>query len=359
MAITRREFVYSAMGAAAATAAGATSVSAVAKPKTTNPQQQPPRKGPVVMASANGVETCNLAVQELRGGAKPVDAVVAGVTLVEDNPKDMSVGYGGLPNEDGVVELDSCVMDGASHKAGGVASIQNIRNPAQVALLVMRRTDHVLLVGDGARRFAVAHGFKEQDMLTPEARAAWLKWKESLSDRDDWLSEKEAAGKQSSRLPESDEFERHYGTINCCALEANGDLGGVTTTSGLSFKIPGRVGDSPIIGAGLYVDNDAGAAGSTGRGEASLQNLSSFMTVEYMRNGLSPQEACLAVLKRVADKCEPRLRNDKGEPGFGLKLYALAKDGRVGGASMHGDSKMAYHDGETCRRIAIPGLYRG
>ena len=215
MAITRREFVYSAMGAAAATAAGATSVSAVAKPKTTNPQQQPPRKGPVVITSANGVETCNLAVQELRGGAKPVDAVVAGVTLVEDNPKDMSVGYGGLPNEDGVVELDSCVMDGASHKAGGVASITTIRNPAQVALLVMRRTDHVLLVGDGARRFAVAHGFKEQDMLTPEARAKWLKWKESLSDRDDWLSEKEAAGKQSSRLPESDEFERHYGTINC------------------------------------------------------------------------------------------------------------------------------------------------
>ncbi len=221
----------------------------------------------------------------------------------------------------------------------------------------MRRTDHVLIVGDGARRFAVAHGFKEQDMLTPQARASWLKWKESLSDRDDWLSEKEAAGKQSSRFPERDEFERHWGTINCCALDADGNLGGVTTTSGLSFKIPGRVGDSPIIGAGLYVDNDAGAAGSTGRGEANLQNLSSFMTVENMRNGMSPQEACLATLKRVADKCEPRLRNEKGEPAFGLKMYALAKDGRVGGASMRGKSHMAYHDGQSCRKIEIPGLY--
>ena len=296
---------------------------------TARPQEQPPRKGPIVMASANGVGACNKAIEKLRAGESLVDAVVAGVTLVEDDPKDMSVGYGGLPNEDGEVELDSCVMDGLTHKAGGVASIQNIRNPAQVAALVMRRTDHVLIVGDGARRFAVAHGFEEQDMLTAKARARWLKWKESLSDRDDWLSEKEADGKQSARLPRGDEFERHWGTINCCALDANGNLGGVTTTSGLSFKIPGRVGDSPIIGAGLYVDNDAGAAGSTGRGEANLQNLSSFMTVENMRNGMSPQEACLATLKRVADKCESRLRNKQGEPNFGLKMYALAKDGRV------------------------------
>ncbi|MCH7873512.1 MAG: isoaspartyl peptidase/L-asparaginase, partial [Planctomycetes bacterium] len=246
------------MGAAAATAAGAASGAIVPETNTARPQEQPPRKGPIVMASANGVATCNLAIEKLRAGESLLDAVVAGVTLVEDNPKDMSVGYGGLPNEDGVVELDSCVMDGLTHKAGGVASIQNIRNPAKVALLVMRRTDHVLIVGDGARRFAVAHGFKEQDMLTPESRARWLKWKESLSDRDDWLSEEEAAGKQSSRFPELEEFERHWGTINCCALDANGNLGGVTTTSGLSFKIPGRVGDSPIIGAGLYVDNDAG-----------------------------------------------------------------------------------------------------
>ncbi|RMF80861.1 MAG: asparaginase [Planctomycetota bacterium] len=290
----------------------------------------------------------------LRKGSDPLDAVVAGVNLVENDANDHSVGYGGLPNEDGVVELDSCVMHGPTHKAGGVAALQKIRFPSRVARLVMQRTDHVLLVGEGALRFAKAHGFKEEDLLTDEAREIWLKWKESLSDEDDWLPpNSEAARTKAEQLG----IEFTYGTINCCALTAGGDLAGVTTTSGLSFKIPGRVGDSPIIGAGLYVDNEVGAAGSTGRGEANLQNCSSFMVVEFMRNGMTPQEACLAVLKRVADKTEPRLRDENGIPEFNLAFYALRKDGLAGGAVMHGPGKMAYHDGTTCGLIEIPGLY--
>jgi N4-(beta-N-acetylglucosaminyl)-L-asparaginase len=322
------------------------------------PDAQPnqrPAAGPIVIASANGVEACNRAMQMLKEGADPVDAVVAGVNLVEDDPNDHSVGLGGLPNEDGVVELDACVMHGLTHRAGGVAALRNVRNASSVAKLVMRRTDHVLLVGEGALRFAKAHGFKEQELLTDGARRIWLKWKESHSDNDDWLHpEADEEARRHLHLP-GHEFT--YGTINCCALTAGGDLGGVTTTSGLSYKIPGRVGDSPIIGAGLYVDNEVGAAGSTGRGEENLQNCSSFMVVEFMRNGMIPEEACLAILKRVAGKCEKRLRDDQGRPRFGLTFYAVRKDGLVGGASMRGDGKMAYHDGTECRRVDIPGLY--
>ena len=311
--------------------------------------------GPIVIASANGIETCNRAMQLLKEGADPVDAVVAGVNLVEDDPNDHSVGLGGLPNEDGVVELDSCVMHGPTHRAGGVAALRNVRNASSVAKLVMRRTDHVLLVGEGALRFAKVHGFKEQELLTDGARRIWLKWKESHSDNDDWLHpEADEEARRYLHLPEP---EFTYGTINCCALTADGDLGGVTTTSGLSYKIPGRVGDSPIIGAGLYVDNEVGAAGSTGRGEENLQNCSSFMVVEFMHIGMTPERACLAILKRVADKCEKRLRDDQGRPAFGLSFYAVRKDGLVGGATMRGDGKMAYHDGTECRHIAIPGLY--
>ena len=311
--------------------------------------------GPAVIASSNGVNACNKAMTMIQAGEDPLDAVVAGVNIVEDDPKDHSVGLGGLPNEDGVVELDSCVMYGPTHKAGAVAALRNVRNASSVAKLVLRRTDHVLIVGEGALRFAKAHGFKEQELLTDAARKIWLKWKETHSDRDDWLHP-EADEEARRRLDEGGK-EFTYGTINCCALTAAGDLAGVTTTSGLSYKIPGRVGDSPIIGAGLYVDNEIGAAGSTGRGEANLQNCSSFMIVELMRSGMSPEEACLEVLRRVAKKTEKRLRRENGEPNYGLRFYALRKDGLVGGANMRGKGNMAYHDGKSCRKIAIPGLY--
>lgn len=353
MSITRRDFVRT---AAVATAAGITSgFASAADPARQAQATRTGKGGPVIISSANGVPACNKAMKLIKAGEHPLDAVVAGVNLVEEDPEVHSVGYGGLPNEDGVVELDSCVMDGPTHKAGGAGALRNIVNPSRVALCVMRRTDHVLLVGEGALRFARAHGFKEQNLLTDEAREIWLRWKESHSDLDDWLSpetdEKDAGARYMRKGPEFT-----YGTISCMALTKAGDLAGCTTTSGLSYKIPGRVGDSPIIGAGLYVDNEVGACGSTGRGEANLQNCSSFMIVEFMRRGMTPTEASLAMLKRVAHKTEPRLRDADGKPNFGLTFYALRKDGLLGGASMWGKGKMTVHTGGEARHIEIPSL---
>jgi len=312
--------------------------------------------GPVIISSANGVRSCERAFELLQQGADPLDAVVAGINIVEDDPEEHSVGLGGLPNEDGVVELDACVMHGPLHKAGAVAALRNIRNPSRVAALVMRRTDHVLLVGDGALRFAKAHGFKEEELLTDEARRIWLEWKETHSDDDDWLHP-EADQQAASRKKHAAGPEFTHGTITCMALTRAGDLAGCTSTSGLPYKIAGRVGDSPIIGAGLYVDNDVGACGSTGRGEANVQNCSSFMVAEFMRNGMTPQDACLAMLRRVADKTERRLRDEQGRADFSLVLYALRKDGLYGGASMWDGSKMAVHDGTECRLVDLPSLY--
>jgi N4-(beta-N-acetylglucosaminyl)-L-asparaginase len=305
----------------------------------------------VVIASGNGLRAVDKAMELLKRGEDPLDAVIAGVNIVESDPNDMSVGYGGLPNEDGVVELDASVMHGPTHNAGAVASLRNIKNPSKVAKLVMERTDHALLVGEGALKFAKAHGFKEEELLTDRARERWLRWKELLSDRDNWFP------------PKSEQLDReirdlvaHYGTINCCALDSQGNLAGVTTTSGLSYKIAGRVGDSPIIGAGLYVDNDIGAAGSTGRGEANILNCGSFTVVEFMRNGLSPEDACLKALERIADKTrlQPYLLNDEGKPRFGLSFYAVNKKGEYGSADMWGrkDSErrgFAVHDGTKGR----------
>ncbi|RMH96315.1 MAG: asparaginase [Calditrichaeota bacterium] len=308
---------------------------------------------PVVIASANGEKAVRRAMELLRQGNDPLEAVIAGVNLVEDDPEDITVGYGGLPNEEGVVELDASVMHGPTHNAGAVAALRNIKNPSRVAKLVMERTDHVLLVGEGALRFARAHGFPEQNLLTEKARRIWLWWKETLSDRDDWLS------------PEDDEYgdllrqyREHYGTINCCAVDAHGDLAGVTTTSGLAFKIPGRVGDSPIIGAGLYVDNEVGAAGSTGRGEANLKNLCSFLVVEYMRLGKSPEEACLEVCKRIVSHTRlPYLLNEEGRPNFNVQFYAVNKRGEVGGATIYEGGKMCVMDGQGFRLVPLAYLF--
>jgi N4-(beta-N-acetylglucosaminyl)-L-asparaginase len=295
---------------------------------------------PVVIASANGLAAVKKAYDIITDGKDALDGVIAGVNLLEDDPKDHSVGLGGLPNEDGVVELDSCCMHGPTHNAGAVAAIQNIRNPSKVARLVMERTDHVLIVGKGALHFAKRHGFKEENLLTDEARQIWLKWKEDLSEKDDWFPpiEKE---KSQSFLPN----ERLTGTINCNALDLQGNLSGVTTTSGLSYKIPGRVGDSPIIGAGLYVDNDVGACGSTGRGEENLKNLSSFMVVEFMRMGQTPEEACLSICKRIIDHARARfLKDSDGRPNFNVKFYAINKNGEYGSAAIKGPYKYSVCD---------------
>lgn len=352
MTISRREFVQTAAGVAAVGLGGGAAGMAQLEQKQTTHEAR--RSGPIIISSGNGLRACDRAFELIRTGSDPLDAVVAGINIVEDDPEDHSVGYGGLPNEDGVVELDSCVMDGPTHKAGAVASLRNIRNPSSVATLVMRRTDHVLLVGEGALRFAKAHGFAEQELLTDEARQIWLKWKESHSDRDDWVypeADAEAAAWNRTR-----DVPFTHGTITCMALTNAGDLAGCTSTSGLSYKIPGRVGDSPIIGAGLYVDNDIGACGSTGRGEANLQNCSCFMVVELMRNGMTPEQACLAMLKRAADKTEPRLRDENGKPNYGLTFYAVRKDGLVGGAAMWDRARMSVRDAQAGRRVKLPSL---
>lgn len=295
-----------------------------------------------VIASNNGLPATEKAMELLKQGADPLDAVVAGVNIVEEDPNDFSVGYGGLPNEEGVVELDASVMHGPTHNAGAVASLRNIKTPSKVAKLVMERTDHALLVGEGALRFARAHGFKEENLLTDKARERWLRWKETLSDRDNWFPPK--LEKINSEVRE---LMMTYGTINCCAIDDKGNLAGVTTTSGLSFKIPGRVGDSPIIGAGLYVDNEVGAAGSTGRGEANILNCGSHMAVSFMAQGLSPEEACLKALEKIVrkTKLQPALVNDEGFPRFGLSFYAINKKGDYGSAAIWSGAQYAVHDG--------------
>jgi N4-(beta-N-acetylglucosaminyl)-L-asparaginase len=336
----RRDFIIS---GAAAGAASMISPSASAKNILNNFQSE--KISPLVIASANGLEAVKKAYETIADGNDALDGVIAGVNIVEDNPDDHSVGLGGLPNEDGVVELDSCCMHGPTHNAGAVASIQNIRNPSKVAKLVLERTDHVLIVGEGALRFAKRHGFKEENLLTDEARQIWLKWKENLSEKDDWFPPQDKESNQSYGPDE-----RITGTINCNALDLNGNLSGVTTTSGLSYKIPGRVGDSPIIGAGLYVDNEVGACGSTGRGEENLKNLSSFMAVEYMRMGQSPEEACLSTCKRIVDHAKAGfLKDEKGIPTFNVKFYAINKKGEYGSAAIKGPYKYSVCDARGAR----------
>jgi N4-(beta-N-acetylglucosaminyl)-L-asparaginase len=310
----------------------------------------------LVVASANGKAAAAKAAEMLAQGADPLDAVIAGVNIVEDDPEDVTVGYGGLPNEDGVVELDAAVMHGPTHRAGAVAALRNIKNPSRVARMVMERTDHVLLVGEGALRFARAHGFPEEDLLTEKARTAWLEWKERRSSKDDWLPPHGKDDRDIGTLFEP--FHRSMGTIHCSALDAGGNIASVTTTSGLAFKIPGRVGDSPIVGAGLFCDNDVGAAGSTGRGEANLVNCSSVMIVEWMRQGKSPEEACLEACRRVASHTRMRrLQDARGRPDFDVKFYALRKSGEFGGASIYPGGNMVVSDGSSVRTVGIPSLY--
>jgi N4-(beta-N-acetylglucosaminyl)-L-asparaginase len=310
---------------------------------------------PAVVASANGIKTVEKAMELMKAGADPLDAAIEGVAIVEADPSDHTVGYGGIPNEEGVVELDAAVMHGPTHGGGAVASLRNIMHPAAVARLVMKRTDHCLLVGEGALRFARAHGVPETNLLTDEAREIWLHWKETNGKDSDWI-----APPDSELSPAVRKFFgiREHGTLHCSALDTHGNLGCVTTTSGLFYKIPGRVGDSPILGAGLFLDNEVGSAGSTGRGEANLLNLSSHTTVEGMRRGLAPKDALLEACKRiVATNHGPRLRDSKGRPNFQVKFYALTKDGRFAGASLWGGAQMAVHDGDSARLVDCASLY--
>ncbi|MGC9470895.1 MAG: N(4)-(beta-N-acetylglucosaminyl)-L-asparaginase [Bacteroidales bacterium] len=269
----------------------------------------------------------------LRGGTA-IDAVEKAANIIEVDPEDTSVGYGGLPNERGVVQLDASIMDGKTYNAGAVACLENIKTPSSVARLVMERTDHVLLVGQGALEFARAWGFPEENLLTEKARKIWLRWKENLSDQDDWGAPEHLIELQKEEAYWRDfpDIEHHYGTTNVLAVDAGGNIAGITTTSGLSFKLPGRVGDSPIIGAGLYVDNEVGAAGATGRGEDVIKSCASYYMVMRMSEGRSPQQACEDALQMIIRKYR------KVNPGFfpSEKFVAINKHGEVGCAMMKG-----------------------
>jgi N4-(beta-N-acetylglucosaminyl)-L-asparaginase len=366
MPTTRRDFLKQ------ASLVGAGTVVAASFPVSTMEraaaQAAPP---PVVIASGNGLRSVTKAMEMITSGSDALDAVIAGVNIIEDDPNDHTVGYGGLPNEDGVVELDSAVMHGPTHRAGAVGSLRNIRNPSQVARVVMERTDHVLLVGEGALRFAKAHGFKEENLLTDEAREIWLRWKETMSGKDDWLpphteNDKDIGeagfvepGLRGGESGFTNGDYRPTGTIHCSAIDMKGNISCVTTTSGLAYKIAGRVGDSPIIGAGLFVDNDIGAAGSTGRGEANLINCSSVMIVEYMRQGKTPEQACLDACQRIVDHNKMRrLKDDSGRPTFDVKFYAVNKTGTVGSAGIYGGGQFAVNDSAGPRLVPMAYLYK-
>ncbi len=322
-------------------------------------------KRPLIISSANGLHALGAGMDILKKGGDTLDAVVAAVTIVEDDPNDDSVGYGGLPNEEGEVELDASVMHGPTHRAGSVASVRRIKNVSRLAKTVMEKTNHVMIVGDGARRFGVAEGFEEMNLLTEHSRKIWLAWKAASSmnwrpgiDSPEWKE-------HVSAIFDGDEKQIAYaerviahpptGTIPCMAVDANGDISATTTTSGLSWKIPGRVGDSPIIGAGCCVDNEVGAAGSTGKGEENIKISGGHTIVEMMRRGKSPEEACLEALARIA-------RNYNGDKKklstFHIFFYALNKDGVHGAASLwrnHYEEKQhsvyAVHDGTEARLV--------
>jgi N4-(beta-N-acetylglucosaminyl)-L-asparaginase len=329
---------------------------------------------PLIISSANGFAHLDDGMGVLKSGGDTLDAALAVVTKVEDDPNDDSVGYGGLPNEDGVVELDASVMHGPSRRCGAVASITKIKNPSLVAKVVMEKTNHVMIVGEGARKFAEDEGFTTMNLLTERSRIAWLAWKASSSpnwrpglDSPEWKEKLamllDTPEKQAWR-EHIEEVVRHpiTGTINCLAVSANGEVSGTTSTSGLSWKIAGRVGDSPIIGAGLFVDGEVGGAGSTGRGEENIKISGGHTIVEAMRRGATPTDACLEALHRVARNYKPfpdRLKL------FHIQFYAVNKHGEHGAASLwekHVDGRpvqYAVHDGAQARLLPTTYLNAG
>jgi N4-(beta-N-acetylglucosaminyl)-L-asparaginase len=304
---------------------------------------------PVVVSSGNGniyknggsMTAVEKAYTQMLQGGDVLDALIAGVNIVELDPEDTSVGYGGLPNAEGVVQLDSCCMHGPRRRAGGVAALEGVRTPSLVAQAVMDHTDHHLLVGQGAQLFARNMGFPiEADLNTPRSRQLWLEWKRRI-DPLHYLDPKTRANAGhraglemvAAGLIDADHY---YGTINCDGVNARGEVCGVTTTSGLAWKIPGRAGDSPILGAGLFVDNEVGAAGSTGRGEANLYNLTSYIIVENMRRGMSPKDAGMDGLRRIQkNTVEKRLLNSRGLPNFGINFYIINARGDYAGVTMY------------------------
>ena len=340
-------------------------------------------------------------------GEDPLEAMVSGVTIPENDPTEMGIGYGGLPNADGVVQLDSCLMHGPRRWAGGVAACEGVKTPSRVAQAVAELTDHHLIVGRGATEFARDLGFEiHEDLNTGRSRELWLEWRRRV-DPSHWLDPRErlegldiqmeetdpdrigrpGGGGRGEGMAARDRAERmrgfhdaalaaglsmvddglidehsFWGTTSLEGVTAQGEICGVTTTSGLSWKIPGRAGDSPILGAGQYVDNEVGAAGSTGRGEANLAHLSCAMIVEFMRNGMAPKDAGMAILRRIADNTrEPRLLNSRGLPAFDVRFFILNKAGDYAGVALYGtgESAFAVCDENGAREEPLEGLLEG
>jgi N4-(beta-N-acetylglucosaminyl)-L-asparaginase len=350
------------LGAGAASAA----LACANAPRTESLERQtsapPPRKGAAVMVgSANALAGMQLHYAMLEGGSDPLDAAIEVVKVVEADPKDTSVGLGGLPNEDGVVQLDAAVMHGPLHCAGAVASLENILHPSVVARDVMQHTDHVLLVGKGAYEFARKMGHEHVELLTPESRKTWEDWKAGGKPNSHWIER--LAGQKTSWLDAKNariertladvrELERlghehAWGTVHCSALSVRGEVACTTTTSGLAWKVAGRVGDSPIIGAGLYCDQEAGSAGSTGRGETAILAHASSLIVDQLRLGKTPLDAGMEALKRIVREVDrqarwlPALKGADGKPSFNINFYVLALDGRYGGVTLKGAGKYA------------------
>lgn len=358
--MNRREFLggAAALGLLAATDLKATETPAVIKSK--------PAK-PVVISSNNGNFFTNggkltcvaLAFQKMTEGSDVLDALIAGANIVELDPEELYVGYGGLPNADGVVQLDSCCMHGPKKRAGGVAALEGVRTPSLVAQAVLNFTDHHLIVGKGAQNFARNMGFKiEDDLNTDASRKAWLEWKRK-TDPSHYLDpakrteiEREVIRQMAAQgiIPST----RMHGTINCDGINSKGEICGVTTTSGLPFKIPGRVGDSPILGAGLYVDGAVGAVGSTGRGEANLYNLTSYLILENLRRGMHPKDAGMEGLRRIRENTvEKRLRKPNGDPNFNINFYIVNSGGEHAGVAMYGeDEEERGYAGQTDTQFA-------
>jgi N4-(beta-N-acetylglucosaminyl)-L-asparaginase len=382
--ISRRKFF------ATSAAAAAIAEQDLAGQTTPPPAAAKPGKLPVIICAANGYKYLDRAWAALQGGADTLDAAIEVVTGPEDDPKDDSVGLGGLPNEEGVVELDSCCMHGPTRRAGSVGGVRNIKNVSRVAKAVMEHTGHVMLVGDGAERFAVSMGFPRENLLTEHSRKVWTLWREVHSNQDWWGPQIGApnwtapdggtAGKRMNRLvemaaslgiPEEERMDAvrkvlhpPTGTIHCSVANAMGEVSGITTTSGLAWKIPGRVGDSPIIGAGCYTDPDVGSAGATGSGEENIKVAGAHTIVEAMRRGLEPREAGMEALKRIVRFHQ----DDKNQLRFiGMTYYVLRKDGAYAGVALWSGKpgqtpRYVVHDGEkrteTCTYL-LEGETRG
>lgn len=385
---TRRKFFASTLVGSIAASAGKLLGASIPRDESEAQQSaartasQPPQaaragKGtrPLIISAYNGVKHLDDGMQVLRSGGDPLDAVLAVVTKVEDDPNDHTVGYGGLPNEEGVVQLDACVMHGPTGRSGAVGAIERIKNPSLVAKMVMDKTNHTFIVGQGATKFAEDMGFQPMNLLTDDSRLAWLAWKSASSkdwrpglDSPEWNKSLAAlldtAEKQELRAWIQDVVTHPpTGTINCLAVNEKGDICGTTTTSGLAWKIPGRVGDSPIIGAGCFVDNEIGAAGSTGRGEENIKICGGHTIVELMRRGMSPTDACLEAMRRVVhnyafDKSRLKL--------FDLQFYALNKNGEHGAAALWSTNgsngkpiSYAVHDGTQAKLVPCTALFQG